>query len=100
MPRASNPSNRRIPVTQITTPADIGLTRDGHVAIVEIRRPPHNFFDIALIRGLADLFEALDRDPDCRRIVLCAEGTAFCAGANFASRERSVVPGAGATSNP
>ena len=27
-------------------PADLGLTRDGHVAIVEIRRPPHNFFDL------------------------------------------------------
>jgi len=87
-------------VTEISTPADIGLTRDAHVAIVEIRRPPHNFFDIELIRGLADLFEALDRDPGCRSIVLCAEGTAFCAGADFSRRERSAVPGAGATSNP
>jgi hypothetical protein len=30
------------------------------VALVEIRRPPHNYFDIALIRELATAFEALD----------------------------------------
>ncbi len=87
-------------MSEISTPADIGLTRDGHVAIVEIRRPPHNFFDIELIRGLADLFEALDRDASCRAIVLAAEGTAFCAGADFSRRERSVVPGAEQKSNP
>jgi enoyl-CoA hydratase/carnithine racemase len=54
-----------------------------HVATVEIRRPPHNFFDLALIRQLADAFEALDRDPACRAIVLAAQGKSFCAGANF-----------------
>ncbi|HUN69362.1 MAG TPA: enoyl-CoA hydratase/isomerase family protein, partial [Burkholderiales bacterium] len=53
------------------------------VATVEIRRPPHNFFDHALIRQLADAFEALDRDPACRAIVLAAQGKSFCAGANF-----------------
>lgn len=87
-------------MTEISTPAVIGLTRDGHVGIVEIRRPPHNFFDIEMIRGLADVFEALDRDDGCRSIVLCSEGTAFCAGADFSRRERSVVPGSGQTSNP
>ena len=87
-------------MSEIKTPADIGLTREGHVAIVEIRRPPHNFFDIELIKGLADAFEALDRDAGCRSIVLCAEGSAFCAGADFSRRERSVVPAAGQASNP
>jgi enoyl-CoA hydratase/carnithine racemase len=57
-----------------------------HVATVEIRRPPHNYFDDALIRNIADAFEALDRNPDCRAIVLAAEGKSFCAGANFQSR--------------
>jgi enoyl-CoA hydratase/carnithine racemase len=79
---------------------DISMTREGHVAIVEIRRPPHNFFDIDLIRGLADLFEALDRDDSCRSILLCAEGTAFCAGADFSKRDRSVIPGEEQKSNP
>src|SRR4029078_7063181 len=45
--------------------------------------PPHNFFDMQLIKALADTFEKLDDDPDCRAIVLAAQGKSFCAGANF-----------------
>lgn len=62
----------------------IDITREGGVAIVEMRRPPNNFFDQPLIASLADAFEGLDRDGDVRCIVLCAEGKNFCAGANFA----------------
>src|SRR5262249_20920452 len=53
------------------------------VATIEIRRPPHNFFDIDLIRQIADACEALDKDDSCRAIVLAAQGTAFCAGAKL-----------------
>ena len=56
------------------------------VATAEIRRPPNNFFDLELIASLCDAFESLDANPDCRAIVLCAEGKHFCAGANFASK--------------
>ena len=62
---------------------DIGVEKTGHVALVEIRRPPNNFFDIALIKEIASAFEALDADADCRALVLAAKGKAFCAGANF-----------------
>ena len=62
---------------------DIGVEKTGHVAVVEIRRPPNNFFDIALITEIASAFEALDTDADCRALVLAAQGKAFCAGANF-----------------
>ncbi len=62
---------------------DIGVEKTGHVALVEIRRPPNNFFDIALIKEIAEAFEALDTDADCRALVLAAQGKAFCAGANF-----------------
>ena len=47
---------------------DIGVEKTGHVALVEIRRPPHNFFDVALIKELAGAFEALDADSDCRAL--------------------------------
>lgn len=67
---------------------DIGVEKTGHVALVEIRRPPNNFFDVALIAEIADAFEALDEDMDCRALVLAAQGKAFCAGANFASGDR------------
>ena len=62
---------------------DIGIEQSGFVSLVELQRPPYNFFDVALIRRLADVFEELDRDPACRAIVLAAQGKAFCAGANF-----------------
>lgn len=62
---------------------DIGVEKTGPVALVEIRRPPNNFFDVALIRELASAFEALDEDADCRALVLASQGKAFCAGANF-----------------
>ena len=62
---------------------DVAVEISDAVATVEIRRPPHNFFDLALIRQLADAFEGLDRIPECRAIVLAAEGKSFCAGANL-----------------
>ncbi len=63
---------------------DIGIEiGDDFVAVVEIRRPPANFFDQALIRGLADTFERLDANDRCRAVVLCSQGKHFCAGANF-----------------
>ena len=34
--------------------------------LIEIRRPPNNFFDIALIPEIAGALEALDEDAECR----------------------------------
>ncbi|MDH5670947.1 MAG: enoyl-CoA hydratase/isomerase family protein [Myxococcales bacterium] len=59
---------------------------DDHVAVVEMHRPPNNFFDQKLISELADAFEACDADDACRSLLLCSEGKHFCAGANFATR--------------
>ena len=63
--------------------ADITVTLDKFVATVEIQRPPHNFFDYSLIGQIADAFDALDQDANCRAIILAANGKSFCAGANF-----------------
>ncbi|GBE66234.1 enoyl-CoA hydratase [Mycobacterium sp. MFM001] len=65
------------------TPTDVTVERSGHVAVVEIHRPPNNYFDTTLIKGIADAYEQLDDDVECRAIVLCAEGKHFCAGADF-----------------
>jgi enoyl-CoA hydratase/carnithine racemase len=54
-----------------------------HVAIVELRRPPANYFDVELISSLADAFEGLDEDASCRAIVLQSQGRHFCAGADL-----------------
>jgi enoyl-CoA hydratase/carnithine racemase len=63
--------------------SDIGIEKSGHVALVEIRRPPNNFFDIPLIKEIAGAFESFDDDIHIRAVVLAAQGKAFCAGANF-----------------
>ena len=66
---------------------DVTVDESTFVATVEIRRPPNNFFDVGLIRSLAEAYESLDGDPAaCRAIVLCAEGKHFCAGADFSGR--------------
>ncbi|HLH00889.1 MAG TPA: enoyl-CoA hydratase/isomerase family protein [Bryobacteraceae bacterium] len=62
---------------------DVSVDLDGHVALVELHRPPHNFFDRELIGNLADALEGLDREPRCRALVLASEGKSFCAGADF-----------------
>ncbi len=63
--------------------ADLTVSLSGHVATVEIQRPPANYFDLALIDALASAYEYLEGEPDCRAIVLCSAGKHFCAGAKF-----------------
>ncbi|MFF5259951.1 enoyl-CoA hydratase/isomerase family protein [Actinomadura viridis] len=68
-----------------TASPDLNVRRDGHVAVLEIDRPPANHFDRALISALADALEGLQSDGRTRAAVLCSSGKHFCAGANFAS---------------
>jgi enoyl-CoA hydratase/carnithine racemase len=56
--------------------------------VLEIQRPPNNFFDTDLIRDIADALQRLADDGECRVVVLCSEGKHFCAGANFGSGDR------------
>jgi len=58
---------------------------EGTVAVVEMHRPPHNYFDVRLIEEIADQLDRADRDPHCRAVVLCSEGRNFCAGAQIGS---------------
>lgn len=66
---------------------DIG---EDHVAVVEIHRPPHNFFSPELIASLADAYEAVDTDGSGRAVLLCSEGRNFCAGADFGGGRRTL----------
>ena len=72
---------------------DIGVETKGHVGIIEIQRPPLNFFDISLINQIADALEDFDRDIEIRASVLAAQGKAFCAGANFSDPARQEAGG-------
>lgn len=57
----------------------------GHVAVIELCRPPHNHVTTAVMGQLSDLAHELDNDPSVRCMVLMAEGRVFCAGADFNS---------------
>ncbi len=65
---------------------DVQVELKDYVAVVEIQRPPHNFFDVDLIRRLVEAFQDLDETTDCRASVLASQGTAFCAGANLPNK--------------
>ena len=54
-----------------------------YTAFIKINRPPHNFFDTNLISQIADILEEMDKEKQCRSIILSAEGKNFCAGADF-----------------
>lgn len=68
----------------MTTPDLRVETLEHGVALVEICRPPHNYFDVALIEGLVETVTALQADGTSRAVVLAAQGKNFCAGADFA----------------
>jgi enoyl-CoA hydratase/carnithine racemase len=61
----------------------IETTIDGHVALVLLRRPPHNLLTVPLLRSLADHVESLE--GRCRAAVIASVGRSFCAGADFRS---------------
>ncbi|MGO4425004.1 enoyl-CoA hydratase/isomerase family protein, partial [Streptomyces sp. MCAF7] len=71
--------------TQATTArgSDLSVTVHEGVGLLEMRRPPANFFDEALIGQIVDAARALDDDRRCRALILASEDKHFCAGANF-----------------
>lgn len=89
--------------TELGSFKDIGVEISGHVATIEIRRPPNNFFDMPLIKEIAVALEGLDKDINVRAVVLAAEGKSFCAGANFGDGSKldksGNRPGENASSN-
>lgn len=73
-------------------PSGVKVELDRHVAVVELCAPPHNFIHLDLLADIADALESLDRDADCRAIVLAAEGRSFCAGADFSRAGSGTAP--------
>jgi enoyl-CoA hydratase/carnithine racemase len=78
---------------------DVHISRAGFVATVTIDRPPINAVSVDLMRDLADVLEALDKDGATRAVVLATTGKVFCSGADLSNRtsegpipERSINP--------
>lgn len=66
------------------TSPELSIHHDGNVAVLEIHRPPTNYFDRDILAEIADAAEELQQRSTVRALVLCSEGKHFCAGANFA----------------
>ena len=64
---------------------EVSVRVDGHVALLEMDRPPNNFVSVELMRELADALEDVDADRALRVSVLMSAGKTFCAGADLAS---------------
>jgi enoyl-CoA hydratase/carnithine racemase len=58
---------------------------EGHVAVVTMDKPPHNFVSVQFLRDLADALDDADALDAVRALVLQADGPSFCAGADFAA---------------
>src|SRR5207249_2816736 len=79
-------------LTRVVSPrmsVTVGVEVHGHVGLVELQRPPHNFFTVGMIEGVADALETFDRDTNVRAAVLAAQGRSFCAGADFGGGEEA-----------
>jgi enoyl-CoA hydratase/carnithine racemase len=71
----------------------VTVALDGHVAVVTLDRPPHNFVSVEFMAEVADAMEACDGARDVRAIVLQSEGKTFSGGADFASPTDKVASG-------
>jgi len=67
-------SARRFATTHSVGPSWKGVDRQGAVAVVTLRRRPANAMDIALLLGIAEVFERLGEDQSVRAAVLTSDG--------------------------
>jgi enoyl-CoA hydratase/carnithine racemase len=80
-------------MTVVSTYGDLRVEAgDDFVATVEIRRPPNNHIDVALVDSLAAALTDLDGDDRVRSIVFCAAGKHFCAGGDFSGAAAGAEP--------
>ncbi|HUY64610.1 MAG TPA: enoyl-CoA hydratase/isomerase family protein [Acidimicrobiales bacterium] len=66
-------------------PDDVTVERRQAVAVITLRRPPHNLLTEPTLHRLADAVHSLP--GEVRAAVVCSEGRSFCAGADFRSAD-------------
>ena len=68
----------------MTTPSTLIVSREGHTVTVTLNRPDvRNAFNAVSIAELTETFNTLVQDASLRAIILRANGSAFCAGADL-----------------
>jgi methylglutaconyl-CoA hydratase len=73
--------------TVMMTPVLCDVSKHG-VATLTLNRPEvHNAFDQTLMDCFLQHFDAIEKEPDIRLVVLAAKGKSFCAGADLNSMQ-------------
>ncbi|MBV9540558.1 MAG: enoyl-CoA hydratase/isomerase family protein, partial [Alphaproteobacteria bacterium] len=49
---------------------EVAVAREGHVAVLEISRPPNNHVSVGLMRELANALDDIDAERELRATVL------------------------------
>ena len=71
--------------SNIKMPKYISVEIANHIGLVKLSNPPLNFINMDLLKELVASLKQLDKNPECRVVVLASEGKTFCAGADFSS---------------
>lgn len=72
------------------------VTRDGHVTVVTLNRPPVNAQNAQLRGELIEVFDSFNDDTETRCVVLTGKGNVFSAGADLNERPALRDKGQGA----
>jgi len=67
------------------------LKQSGDLARIVLRRPPLNYLNIELLRAFQAGMEGLGETPDCRALIVEAEGKAFSAGLDIQEQTRENI---------
>jgi len=78
-------ANELVPAEEAMHPMNryesIRVTRDGHVAVLELHRPDRvNALGKSMLLEINNAMDALEPDPEVRAIVLCGAGRGFSSG--------------------
>ena len=70
---------------------NIELTRSGDLARIVLKRPPLNYLNLELLQEFEAQLEGTGGLPQCRALILEAEGKAFSAGLDMAEQTREKI---------
>jgi enoyl-CoA hydratase/carnithine racemase len=70
---------------------NIELTQTGDLARIILRRPPLNYLNLEMLQEFDRLLEGMGLQPDCRALILEAEGKAFSAGLDLTEQTREKI---------
>jgi cyclohexa-1,5-dienecarbonyl-CoA hydratase len=70
---------------------NIELTQSGELARIVLRRPPLNYLNLELLQEFETQLEGIGGQPQCRALILEAEGKAFSAGLDMAEQTREKI---------